>query len=442
MIASLISAPWQQAAIASSIARATAAAVAKVLYITYDGLTDPLGRSQILPYLQGCASKGHGITVLSCEKPERLQSSGETVQGLCHTAGIEWRPLKYHKRPPVASTAFDAVMLSRTAARLHRSRRFDLVHCRSHISAIAGLRLKRRDAVPLLFDMRGFWPEERTEGGSWNLHSPIYRGVYNYFKRLESGLLRRSDHIVSLTEAAKQQLLSRPECEGAEDRISVIPCCVDFDHFPPAERMRRDSRARLGIDSAAPVLGYLGSLGGNYMLDEMLDFFRVFRRSHPAALFLFVTLDDPHFIRETARRRGVDPEHVLVHPATREEVPAAIAAADFGIAFKQPSFSALACSPTKLGEMLAIGIPVVANVGVGDVESILASTRSGAVVRRFEEASYSQAVSELERIGADAEGIRDRSRPLYDLTAAVDRYAGIYEELGAGASSAPVRADS
>src|SRR4051794_20204501 len=43
-----------------------------VLYITYDGLTDPLGRSQVLPYLTGLAERGHRITVLSCEKPERM----------------------------------------------------------------------------------------------------------------------------------------------------------------------------------------------------------------------------------------------------------------------------------------------------------------------------------------------------------------------------------
>ena len=40
----------------------------KVLYITYDGLTDPLGQSQILPYLTKIANKNIYIDILSFEK--------------------------------------------------------------------------------------------------------------------------------------------------------------------------------------------------------------------------------------------------------------------------------------------------------------------------------------------------------------------------------------
>ena len=44
----------------------------KVLYITYDGMTDPLGQSQVLPYLVGLSEKGYKFTILSFEKKERL----------------------------------------------------------------------------------------------------------------------------------------------------------------------------------------------------------------------------------------------------------------------------------------------------------------------------------------------------------------------------------
>lgn len=404
--------------------------MANVLYITYDGLTDPLGRSQVLPYLQGCAALGHRITILSCEKPERFRLGRSTVQDLCSAANIDWHPLSYHKRPPVLSTVHDVWKLGRIAAALHRERRFDLVHCRSYISAIAGLRLKRRAHVPLLFDMRGFWPEEKTEGGAWNLYNPLYRRVYAYFKRLELDLLRESDHIVSLTEAAKSQLLSRPECAGQPDRISVIPCCVDFDHFPLAERFRDEARTQLGIESGARVLGYLGSLGGNYMLDEMLDFFRAYARHYPAAVFLFVTVENPQSIREAAGLRGVDPERIVIRAAGREEVPATIAAADAGIAFKQPSFSALACSPTKLGEMLAMGIPVVANSGVGDVENVIHETEGGTVITGFDEQSYTSAVDRIAALSAASAKISRAARTIFALEGGVGAYDSIYQAIG------------
>jgi glycosyltransferase involved in cell wall biosynthesis len=403
--------------------------VADVLYITYDGLTDPLGRSQILPYLQGCAARDHRITILSCEKPDRLRKNGGTVAELCREANIDWQPLRYHRRPPVVSTVYDTWMLTRAAAALHRERGFDLIHCRSYISAIAGLRLKRSRGVPLLFDMRGFWPEEKTESGAWDLRNPLYRAVYKHFKRLESDLLRESDHIISLTEAAKRQLLSRPECAGHPDRISVIPCCVDFDHFPLAESYQDEARAELGIERNARVLAYLGSLGGNYMLDEMLDFFRIYVRQHPAAIFLFVTIEEPRSIREAARRRGVDPARIVIRAAGREEVPATIAAADAGIAFKQPSFSALACSPTKLGEMLAMGIPVVANAGVGDVTEVIENCWGGAIVHCFDEQSYAAAIARVEALPAGAADIRRAALVIFDLKRGIRTYDLIYRAM-------------
>src|SRR5215467_13402688 len=86
---------------------------ARVLYITYDGLTDPLGRSQVLPYLTGLAERGHRITVLSCEKPDRMDRDADQIRELCDNAGIAWSPLTYHKNPPILSSAFDAVALNR-----------------------------------------------------------------------------------------------------------------------------------------------------------------------------------------------------------------------------------------------------------------------------------------------------------------------------------------
>src|SRR5262249_14600194 len=147
--------------------------------------------------------------------------------------------------------------------------------------------------------------------------------------------------------------------------ITVIPCCVDFDHFPLATPVSRlAARRRLAIAADAHVLTYLGSLGSWYMLDEMLDFFNVQASRFGEPCFLFVTPDDPHPIREAARTRGIDPDRLTIVAATRDDVPQLMAAADFGIFFIKPVFSKTASSPTKMGEMLAVGLPIIANAGV------------------------------------------------------------------------------
>ena len=79
-----------------------------VLYVSYDGALDPLGSSQVVPYLTGLAG-GARLTLLSFEKPLRWSDvpAREAMAGVLKAAGIEWRPLRYHAWPRLAATAWD-----------------------------------------------------------------------------------------------------------------------------------------------------------------------------------------------------------------------------------------------------------------------------------------------------------------------------------------------
>lgn len=406
---------------------------AGILYISYDGLTDPLGRSQVLPYLIGLSALGYRITILSCEKPDRLARDASIIETICRDAGIIWHPLTYHKRPPVASSIYDVAQLGRAARRLHKQRRFDIVHCRSYIAAIVGLRLKRELGLGFVFDMRGFWPEERIDGNIWDLSNPLFRTVFDYFKRKESQFLTSADHIVSLTEEGRDILSARPDTRAP---ITVIPCCVDFDHFAlPTPADRSSARAELGIAAETKVVAYLGSIGTWYLLDEMLDFFRVYRRHHPQALFFFITQDDPGPILAAAASRDIDVGAILIRPASREQVPRFLASADFGLFFIKPVFSKKASSPTKMGELLALGLPVVTNTGVGDVDAILGDVGGGAVTARFDDEAYEQALLELEALHISPADIRRKAMRWFDVKEGIERYDAIYASLSPSKSA-------
>src|SRR5687768_1568067 len=116
----------------------------KVLYITYDGLTDPLGQSQILPYLKGLSAYGYKFTILSFEKRDRYEKEKNIIEKLTAESGIEWVPLWFTSKPPLLSKFYDSVMMRRKAVSLHKAKRFDMVHCRSYIAADVGLHLKQK----------------------------------------------------------------------------------------------------------------------------------------------------------------------------------------------------------------------------------------------------------------------------------------------------------
>src|SRR3954447_20432423 len=79
-----------------------------VLYISYDGMLEPLGQSQVLAYLDQLAP-GRRIHLISFEKAadwgDRAQL--DAARRRIAEAGIEWHPLRYHKRPTAPATAFD-----------------------------------------------------------------------------------------------------------------------------------------------------------------------------------------------------------------------------------------------------------------------------------------------------------------------------------------------
>src|SRR5215213_9278864 len=137
--------------------------MSKVLYISYDGLTDPLGQSQVLPYLQHLAKYGYQFTIISFEKKSRFAKEGKTIQALVDESKIRWVPLSFTAKPPVFSKVYDRYRMWQTTVRLYKKHRFDLTHCRSYIAAEIGLKLKQKYGVKMLFDMRGFWADEKID---------------------------------------------------------------------------------------------------------------------------------------------------------------------------------------------------------------------------------------------------------------------------------------
>ena len=137
-------------------------------------MTDPLGQSQVIPYLQGLTKLGYQFTIISFEKKERFKKNGSDIRLLLDSSGIKWEPQLFSKRPPVLAKLYDVWKLNTAVLKLHKKEKFAFTHCRSYIAAGAGLKLYRRYKIPFLFDIRGFWVDERVDSRQWNLKNPAH----------------------------------------------------------------------------------------------------------------------------------------------------------------------------------------------------------------------------------------------------------------------------
>jgi glycosyltransferase involved in cell wall biosynthesis len=388
--------------------------VKNVLYLSYDGMTDPLGQSQVLPYIIGLTKKGFHFHLISFEKPDRFYAHKKDILKICEDNGIVWVPMLYTKRPPLLSTVWDVWRMKRKAFSLNKEHTFSIVHCRSYLSALIGLSMKRKFKTAFLFDMRGFWADERVDGNLWNLKNPIYKWVYHFFKRQEMLFLNESDYIISLTKAGKNEMLTWKGIKELNERIKVIPCCADLNLFKPVSR-----------DSKEFTLGYLGSLGTWYMLTEMLMVFKKIKETIPNAKFHFLTKDDPNIIYHEIKELGIQPEDIIIEESDRKDIPFKTRNWNFSVFFILPCFSKLSSSPTKQGELMGMGIPIICNSGVGDVDSIVEKYQSGCVVPKLNQLN----LDELLKNKFDKQILRKGANDYFSLSKGVDSYHMIYENI-------------
>lgn len=402
----------------------------KVLYISYDGMTDPLGQSQVLPYIAGLTKKGYSFHLISFEKHERYLKHKNHIQKYCDDNNINWHPQDYHIEGGLKKTIRQVRKLNKVAFYLQKRHQFSIVHCRSYISALAGLKLKRKFGVKMIFDMRGFWADERVDGKIWNLNSRIYKTIYSYFKRKEKEFLTKSDYTISLTSNGKREIESWDTINQEKVKIKVIPCCVNLELFDPSkisDSQKQELKTTLKIDSNSFVLGYVGSIGTWYMLPEMLDYFKVLKTEKPNAKFLFITGEKPDFIKEEAIKKGLNPEDFIITSVLHDQVAIHISLFDQSIFFIRPSYSKKASSPTKQGEIMAMGIPLICNSGVGDTDEIVLKYKSGKVITDFNEESYKKAI--LDEVHFDTKEIENGAKDYFALEEGVKRYLSVYKAI-------------
>lgn len=389
----------------------------RVLYISYNGLAEPLGRSQVLPYVRGLSETGHSFALVSFEK-DRSETTlaADEVRALL-PRGARWIPLRYHQRPTVPATAWDVLQ---GAARALGGDRPDLVHARGTVSALMANAAARLRGVPWLFDVRGFLAQEYVDAGLWRAGGFLARVT----EELEKRLMHRADGLVFLTrrgaEAARAEAAGRPQ--------AVIPCAVDLDRFAFRPEARARIRAALELKDE-PLAVYSGSLGSWYLPEEMLDFVAASRADLPG-LHLLALTPQRERAEHAAERKGLM-RSVRVLSVSPEQVPDYLSAADFGISFIAPAPSKAASSPTKLAEYLACGLPAVLNAGVGDADE-LAGEAAWVLLRELGPSGYADAARRVKALLARPDR-REVARALaakrFSLAEAVHRYDGLYRQI-------------
>ena len=404
----------------------------RVLFISYNGMLEPLGQTQVLPYLRELAKRGVKFTLLSFEKNKAFTAEGQrdcaALKQELHDQKIEWHWLRYHQRPSLPATVFDVLKGIRYASRLVSQNKIELVHARSYIPATIALALKRKFGVKMIFDVRGLMAEEYVDARHWPEGGLRYRVT----KRTEQQLFAATDAVVTLTERIWPIIKEWQGLKGRDVHHAVIPCCVDLSLFNFNEQQRAKLRAELGLGDRFTFV-YSGSLDGWYLTEEMADFFASIVRRRNDAHLLWLTTGSRERVRQLMSGRGISEDHFSIRAVAPREMPSYLAAGDVGLSFIKRCFSKLASSPTKNGEYLACGLPIVINSGIGDSDALVKESKAAISIDEFNDREFDDAWAAIQKAVADPNIkaiARATAEAVFDLhSVGAERYARLYEDL-------------
>ena len=102
--------------------------------------------------------------------------------------------------------------------------------------------------------------------------------------------MQQSDEIIVLTNAVCNELIKLSHKKALP--ITIIPCCADFSLFD-GKKIRQERKAEIKrkilLSEHSFILGYLGSLGPDYLIEEMVQVFKALLNLKKDSIFLFIS---------------------------------------------------------------------------------------------------------------------------------------------------------
>jgi len=399
------------------------------LYLSRTGILEPLGQSQVLAYLCGL-SKEYAVTLISFERAADLEDTEQLarIEAQCAQHGIKWVRLRYRRRPKILAAAFNLMLLVFNAWREARASKARLIHARSYIPAAAAWAVSRTTGIPYIFDMRSLWAEELITSRRMRRGSLLHKLIF----KAEGRLLRDAAKVVSLTHVAASYLeQAHPGCLSP-DRLCVIPTCTDLNRFRPLPNGRTGSI----------VVGCHGSLlNGWFRIDLLAAMFDLLAQRLPDVRFEILTRDDPAQIRAALAaalqtKSQAMPDwytSLTIEPARASEIHTRLQMQDLSVFFyASGETSELGRSPTRMGEVLGCGVPVVTNRGIGDVATTLQHGDVGVILEGEDAASLARAADQAVTLMRDpvvTARCREVAQQTYSLDSGIQSYLHAYHDI-------------
>jgi glycosyltransferase involved in cell wall biosynthesis len=334
---------------------------------------------RILPIATYLRKRGHDVTLLmGSNKPSlkiRISRTDDLLKIYLPSTAFMYDKLGYVIR----------ALLSPTFPLF----RFDIIHSFwVGQPATALMTLTTRVLRQLSINRTGIlvdWDDWYGRGGLGRVHGSL---IEFFMTILEEKTLLFADAITVVSEALKHRAIS---VGVRRDKIHVLPVGANIDAIKPMDVFL--ARSLLGLDESKTILLYMGNYHGKCVIDMMKALLYV-AKEHKNIHLLFVGKIDDYF---KSLLKGIVKDAFQITftgPQPYEKVPIYLGAADILLFPMDDTIFEKARFPTRLGDYLAAGKPIVASA-VGEVKRVLEQEKAGLLANPNDVHSFAEKVSSL-----------------------------------------------
>jgi PEP-CTERM/exosortase A-associated glycosyltransferase len=304
-----------------------------------------------------------------------------------------------------------------------------LLHAHSPVlNALPALRVGRRLGIPVVYEVRAFWEDAAVDHGSTTEGSLRYRLT----RALETWALRRVDHVFTICEGLRKDIVERGIPAA---KVTVIPNAVDIASFEPGCAPDAALKAQLGLENAS-VVGFIGSFYAYEGLDLLLDAFPAMLERRPDVRILLVGGGPQDAaLKAQAARLGLADKVVFTGRVPHDQVRRYYDLVDV-LAYPRHSMRLTELvTPLKPLEAMAQGRLLVAS-DVGGHKELIRHGETGSLFKAGDADALAETVVELLAASQRWPAIRAAGRRFVEAernwTASVAAYVGPYSALTAG----------
>lgn len=305
----------------------------------------------------------------------------------------------------------------------------DILHAHSPaLNGVAALKVARRFAIPLVYEVRAFWEDAAVDHGTsreWGIRYRATRGLETY-------VLRQAGAVTTICEGLRKEIVGRGILA---EKVTVIPNAVDIHKFSTESLPDAELKSRLGLTDAH-VLGFIGSFYAYEGLSLLLEALPAII-SHAPRIRVLLVGGGPQeaALRAQAREQGISDKVIFTGRVPHHDVQRYYDLIDVLVYPRLSMRLTDLVTPLKPLEAMAQGKLVVAS-DVGGHRELIRDGETGHLFPAGDPVALAACVRRMLESNERWPTIRAMARRFVEeersWPASVARYRSIYEGLTAG----------